>query len=319
MDRRNIIMKTYNEKYFKEKAASALRESRYIDFKSRFDIASKEHWCELIKDIVAIANTGGGIILIGVEDDGRPSKEPLTEIFNLDPADITNKISPYLGIQFDGFSVQKIKKGKRKVALLIINSASLPMIFTKPGTYPDPKDPKKQKTAFAKGAVYFRHGAKSEPGMPEDMQRFFEKKIKEERKELNKNLRKVFAAPIGTPIQVLPAEAYLTVNHRAPQFRVTTDKKAPALRLESQDNYYPHRQKEVIQKINKSLYGERKVNQRDILSVRRVYKIDESRPEFCFKPQFGTYQYSEEFINWMLESYKKDKGFFTQAREKYKK
>ena len=45
-----------------EKAKAAKRESKYIEFKVSFDIDSTQDWCEIIKDIVAIANSGGGII-----------------------------------------------------------------------------------------------------------------------------------------------------------------------------------------------------------------------------------------------------------------
>jgi predicted HTH transcriptional regulator len=39
-------------------------ESDKVDFKEIFSISSKADWCELIKDIVAMANSGGGILLI---------------------------------------------------------------------------------------------------------------------------------------------------------------------------------------------------------------------------------------------------------------
>jgi predicted HTH transcriptional regulator len=48
-------------------------ESATIDFKREFDPTSPPGWCELVKDVVAMANSGGGTILIGVNDDGSPS------------------------------------------------------------------------------------------------------------------------------------------------------------------------------------------------------------------------------------------------------
>lgn len=53
------------------RAVSGKRESRSLDFKSAFDPASQADWCEIIKDIVAFANTGGGAIVIGLEDDAE--------------------------------------------------------------------------------------------------------------------------------------------------------------------------------------------------------------------------------------------------------
>ena len=48
------------------KALNAKRESKYIEFKSEFNPDSPQDWCEIIKDIVALANTGGGVIIFGV-------------------------------------------------------------------------------------------------------------------------------------------------------------------------------------------------------------------------------------------------------------
>lgn len=50
-----------------EKALSAKRESKHIEFKHSFDPTSMGEWCEVINDIVAIANSGGGIIVFGLE------------------------------------------------------------------------------------------------------------------------------------------------------------------------------------------------------------------------------------------------------------
>jgi hypothetical protein len=47
-------------------------ESASADFKSSFDPQSKQDWCELIKDIIAMSNSGGGLIIVGVDDDGNP-------------------------------------------------------------------------------------------------------------------------------------------------------------------------------------------------------------------------------------------------------
>lgn len=53
-----------------EKAITAKRESRLIEFKSAFNTASTEDWCEIIKDIAALANTAGGAIVFGVDNTG---------------------------------------------------------------------------------------------------------------------------------------------------------------------------------------------------------------------------------------------------------
>jgi len=77
------------------RAESAKRESRYLDFKEQFDPSASGEWCELVKDLVAMANSDGGVIVVGVRNNGRPSRADLKAILDLDPAKITDQIFSY--------------------------------------------------------------------------------------------------------------------------------------------------------------------------------------------------------------------------------
>jgi predicted HTH transcriptional regulator len=55
------------------RAAAARRESKYVEFKEQSDTAFDGEWLELFKDIVAIANSSRGVLVIGVRKDGTPS------------------------------------------------------------------------------------------------------------------------------------------------------------------------------------------------------------------------------------------------------
>jgi len=54
-----------DQKKLLDRAQAAKRESKYVEFKSQLDLGAPGVWCELIKDIVAFANSGGGVILVG--------------------------------------------------------------------------------------------------------------------------------------------------------------------------------------------------------------------------------------------------------------
>lgn len=150
-----------------ERAENARRESRYLDFKREFDTLSAGAWCEVIKDIVAFANSGGGVIVFGVNNDGSDSGTNVLPLLDLDIADITNKVHRYTDYQFADIEIVEIKRNGEAFVAMIISRADVPIIFTRPGTY-DVGDGQ-QKTAFSKGTVYFRHGAKSEPGTRDDL------------------------------------------------------------------------------------------------------------------------------------------------------
>ncbi len=307
-------MKVIKEKII-EKAKNAKRESKYIEFKDRFDIQSSQHWCEVIKDIVAISNSGGGCIVIGANNDGSPSGYDISDVLKLDPAIITDKIAKYTDLQFSDFEMEEIKKEGHKMAVLIIYPTKVPIIFTEPGTYNIGGG--KQKTAFGKGTVYFRHGAKSEPGNYYDLEKAIERRIGEIKKFWLSGIKKVVTAPLGHIIQVLPPDVKASLSSTATPIRITDSKEAPAYRLETPDETHPYRQKEVIETVNERL-KDKQINQYDMLCVRKVYKIDESRPDFYYKPKYGVPQYSEEFVNWLIESFQNDPKFFDKAREKYR-
>jgi predicted HTH transcriptional regulator len=141
-------------------------ESAALDFKASFDSQATQDWCELIKDIVAMSNSGGGTIIIGVSDEGSPSGAELNGILGLDSADLTNKIHSYTDQHFAAIEITPSLRAGQPVAIVSIGASRIPIVFTAHGGYP--VKPTGQKTAFVKGSVYFRHGAKSEPGTSDD-------------------------------------------------------------------------------------------------------------------------------------------------------
>src|SRR5437667_11676782 len=97
-----------------EKARDSKRESKTIEFKERFDIKSPGEWVEIVKDIVALANSGGGAILFGVKNNGSASDFDAASVLGLDPAIITDKIAKYTGEQYSDFSMDELlRKGQK--------------------------------------------------------------------------------------------------------------------------------------------------------------------------------------------------------------
>ena len=188
-----------------DKALITKRESKFIEFKQGFDCDSKGEWCEVIKDFVAIANSGGGIVVFGLGDTGEPVDTDLTKIAALDSADVSNKIGAYIGTNDFDFAIIDLEKDGNKLVAFLIKPAATPYIFEKPGAYTDPLG--KQKSAFAIGTCYFRHGAKSEPGTNDDLRKSIARQIESFRKEWINGVRKVVEAPIGSQIIVESQES----------------------------------------------------------------------------------------------------------------
>jgi hypothetical protein len=299
----------------KKPPASSKSESKFVDFKSAFDPDRPAEWCELLKDIVAMANSGGGIILIGVADDGRCSGSPdALKVLQTDPATVTDKIAKYTGVQFDSFTITAVKRDAKKIAMITIGLANPPMIFEKPGTYAI-ENGRQQRTAFGAGTLYVRHGAKSEPAHSADIARLIERSVRRIRKEWLSGVRKVTAAPKGATVSVLRPRVVQSNDPKATPIRITTDPRAPEYHLIDPDQTHPWRQKELLQELNKSLPA--KINPYDLLAVRRLHSSDDD-PNFVHKSRFGSTQYSPNFAKWLLEQHSEDPTFFQKCRAAFK-
>ena len=184
-----------------QKALTADRESKRIEFKREFDPTSRPQWCEVIKDVVAIANSGGGIIVFGLENDGTPSGADLTVLARVDPADAADKITGFTGAVEPELEILSLAKAGHKIVAFLVGAAPAPLVFEKAGSYRIGMD---KGCAFAQGTIYFRHGAKSEPARATDLRSALERIVKHERKSWLSGVRKVSQAPRGSKLVVLP-------------------------------------------------------------------------------------------------------------------
>jgi hypothetical protein len=164
-----------------KRARAAKRESKWLDFKEGFDPSSEAEWCELLKDLLAMANSGGGVVVVGVKNNGKASGVSVNPVLRLDLAHISDKVLRYTGEHFAGIHIHEIKRSKTTVAALVIDSAPVPLVPIKAGAYEvTAKDGKsKTKFAFRQGVVYVRHGAKSEPATTTDLTEVVERRVDE--------------------------------------------------------------------------------------------------------------------------------------------
>jgi hypothetical protein len=270
----------------------------------------------MIKDLVTMANSGGGAIVVGVSDDGKPSGTDCTPLLTLDPAKVVDKVAAYTHVQFADFLVRPGERAGKRVAVIEIEGIFPPMVFVQEGAYdvvtPDGK--KKTKMAFAKGTLYFRHGAKSEPANSHDLKTLFERRLVTERKSVMANLRKVVEMPKGSEVQVIPAGLAATRDQKAVAVRLVDDPRAPTVRALDPDDTHPFRQTELLKELNKRLEGKAAgtITGHQVQCVRRAHGIDQNAT-YSHKPKFGTRQYSEAFVDWMVDQYERDPAFFSKA------
>ena len=158
--------------------------------------------------------------------------------------------------------------------------------------------------------MYFRHGAKSEPGNSEDLRLFIERRLEAIRHEWLGGIAKIVEAPSGSVVQVMPPGS--AAGSSAP-VRLTADPSAPSLPVGAIDQGWPHRQKEVVAVVNEALAGKKIVNGTHVLYIRRAFNI-ETNGQFCYTQNHTSPKYSQAFVNWIVEQFNADPDFFDKAK-----
>jgi len=116
------------------------------------------------------------------------------------------------------------------VVVFNIGPSRIPIVFTAHGAYGAPGGG--QKTAFVKGSVYFRHGAKSEPGTTDDLRQALERELEVVKDFWLQGIGKVMAAPAGSTVQIVQHDMAIRGSADA-AVRLTTDDGAQSVRLEN--------------------------------------------------------------------------------------
>jgi hypothetical protein len=157
------------------------KECPYLDFKYIIHIEKKSNFPEIVKDIFAFSNYGGGWILVGWEED-KPNQyipKGLPDDYHVDQATLQEKFNSYsnipLEIEYKGFT-KNIKGVLRRFAALYIPPAHDILKPVKDGVY---KKGGKERVVFRKGDTFYRRGTQSIP--PSDKEReIIKKRIEKE-------------------------------------------------------------------------------------------------------------------------------------------
>jgi hypothetical protein len=285
-----------------KRAATAKRSSKRVALKEDFDSGAPRDWLELVRDVAAIANSGGGVVVVR-------SAIPLEEEL------LHEQLARYVEPDFESFELHDVtREGRRETAVVVESVLGTPLVFSGQGRYRD--EDGRDHVVFAEGGLYFRHGTRSEPPSGEDVRDFIRRQLDATRQQWLANIRQVMHAPDRAEVAIVET-AERDEEGRPTLIRLTTDPHAPLYGQVDPDHSHPYRQKEVIAEVNKRLDG-RSVNAFDILSVRRVYAIgEETRPEFVHVPKFGSPQYSDAFVDWLVDQDARNPRFFENAKAGY--
>ena len=222
------------------------KEKRCLDYKSDFRPSEPGGWQEIIKDIVAISNAGGGHIVVGATSEGKPSGVTLNEMQLLDQAHYVDQISKYTSAPFGELEVDFHKVDKKEIAIISIAASLPPKIFIKEGHFRTSNG--KDCRAFQAGVIYTRHGSKSEPANQSDVFRWFDTHFRRMKSDLLRNVKKAVTLPRGYTIAAVPRGYKITNDPDAAPVRLTNDPNAPeiAYRAKLDTAQYTSLQEELI-------------------------------------------------------------------------
>jgi hypothetical protein len=277
-----------------------------LQIERQFEQRSERDWCNLIRDIAAIANSQGGDIVLRM-----PTEAPA-----LTRSDILRKISDYSDSVFDEIEVGALDRSQPAVVRVTVGRSLFPIVFTTAGGYVDPNEAEKRIEAFAAGSIYFWHAGTSVPGGTGDLRDFFERLLRRVRRRWLRGIRRVLTTPIDSVANTAtnrkgPRAKHVATANLQP-VRITTDPDAPALQPQDVDRLYPWRQKDLLGELNARL-GRRALTTYDIQAVRRQHRLDE-RPDFVFHLPGAGRRYSPAAADWFIDQHARDSEFFKKAR-----
>ena len=279
-------------------ALAAARPRRAVAFARPSSNGGVRAELELVMHLAALANSGGGAVVA----------RDTPALTALGAAGAQAALESYT-VERINVELRTERVDERDVAVFVVDGRpDAPAVFERAGAWHD--DAGDEHVVFERGMVFFRHGRRSDPATARDMHRFAERVTRQQHRAWETNVKKAAHAPADADVYVVRRKQ--TEAGTLSQVRVVDDPNAPAVARTDFDLTHPYRQREVVEMLN-ARAGEKIASGYDVQCVRKVYRVDE-RPEFFHRPKFGSPQYSEAFVTWMLDEYRRDPTFFEVAK-----
>ena len=179
-------------------------ESKLKDYKIAFAPNDAKARVDLVKNLVAMANAGGGQIIFGRNETETPGLDDAT-CTALDSARLDDFVRKYIvpapmEISHD---IQVMDNG-RFVLTLTVAAARYPIVMARKGDWKG-MDSRKDSSIFLKGDIWTRHSSKTERVHFEDLRQWVERAKRDERERILSRITHLANLPEGTEIQVVPS------------------------------------------------------------------------------------------------------------------
>ena len=179
-------------------------EDNRVDYKQTIDIASDKEWLSLTKDISALANTRGGYLIFGVDDQNKKviGLSKIVENILKDTNNLQLKINSYLEPEISTIRSKAFRiEGQNIVVIYVPQSFNVTHLIKKDGViYKQSKTPK---TILHKGTFYVRRSASNHLGDSRDLDDVVERRIDQFRDALIDKVARVVKTPAESNLFIL--------------------------------------------------------------------------------------------------------------------
>ena len=290
--------------------------SQRTEGRTILDVGSERSWLELVRDVVAVGNSGGGVLFVEIHADDAAAVRDNGIVAEFRPGPLRQRLQHYTGEPFDRLQARPLDQAGGAAVAITVPAANVPVGFTMSGVCADPIDEGRNHVVFDAGTFNFRHGESSEPGTTDDMRAFVAARLRRLRREWLRGICRVLVTTADSmdDLTVEPVAMPRQGAQTAPPqpVRIVTDPAAPALQPQDVERLFPWRQKELVRELSRRL-GQRRLTSYDLQAVRRHHRLD-ARPDFVFHLPGAGRRYSDAAADWIVEQRRQNPAFFQQAR-----
>lgn len=178
-----------------------------LELEPTLNLDDPEAKLTFVREVAAMANSGGGTIMVGVGADGTEVGESGTLLSPLDSASLGHIVDQYVSPDRVKLSVERrglADGGGVVVAVEVAPAVEPPIVLSKAGNFQ--RGEGKQHTVFPANAVFVRRNAKVRPARRDDYRRWTSDAVESATAQILERLAMVVEAPSGARIRVIAEE-----------------------------------------------------------------------------------------------------------------
>ena len=176
-------------------------EGRQQDYKLMFDPDNPEAKVDLVKNLVAMANAGGGQIVFGRDEISIFGLDKAT-CQALDSARLIDIVTRYIKPAQIEISHEIHQISGSYILTIYVGAAKYPIVMSRKGDWKG-MNSRKERPLFLQGDIWIRHGSKTERITFEDMRAWFEQIRREERERILSRITHLVNLPDNAEIQIV--------------------------------------------------------------------------------------------------------------------